>query len=138
MCFIEHHNLHTPTFPSVNEVVPRGKAVETAISWAVKICKNSPDAVQATKHGLVLGLLRGSIEEAFMSHTWSEASRKTWAGKNFNVGYLYNYHIYWCSSHAQEGLRSFVEVRERLPHRINILTRSQKRSPLWNNPSAKL
>lgn len=71
---------------SVNEVVPRGKAVETAISWALKICENSPDAVQATKHGLMLGLLRGGIDEAFSSHTWGEASKKAWAGENIKVG----------------------------------------------------
>jgi enoyl-CoA hydratase/carnithine racemase len=70
---------------SVNEVVPRGKAVNTAISWALKICENSPDAVQATKHGLMLGLLRGGVEEAFTSHVWSEASKKVWAGENIKV-----------------------------------------------------
>jgi enoyl-CoA hydratase/carnithine racemase len=78
---------------SVNEVVPRGKAVETAISWALKICENSPDAVQATKHGLILSLLRGGIEEAFSSHTWSEASKKVWAGDNINVGCIRDDHI---------------------------------------------
>lgn len=75
---------------SVNEVVPRGKAIETAISWALKICENSPDAVQATKHGLMLGLLRGGVDEAFTSSTWSEASKKAWAGENINVGCIYN------------------------------------------------
>lgn len=75
---------------SVNEVVPRGKAVETAISWALKICENSPDAVQATKHGLMLGLLRGGVEEAFSSHVWGEASKKVWAGKNINVCCIHN------------------------------------------------
>jgi len=84
-------------FRFVNEVVPRGKAVETAVSWAMRICENSPDAVQATKHGLVLGLLRGGVEEAFTSHAWSEASKKAWGGENIN-----------------EGLRSFVEKRNPL------------------------
>jgi len=79
----------------VNEVVPRGKAVNTAISWALKICENSPDAVQATKHGLMLGLLRGGVEEAFTSHVWSEASKKVWAGENI-----------------KEGLRAFMEKRK--------------------------
>jgi len=79
----------------VNEVVPRGKAVKTAISWALKICENSPDAVQATKHGLMLGLLRGGVEDAFTSHVWSEASRRVWAGEN-----------------VKEGLRAFVEKRK--------------------------
>ena len=74
---------------SVNEVVPRGKVVEAAISWALKICENSPDAVQATKHGLMLGLLRGGVDEAFSSHTWSDASRKTWAGENMKVGCIH-------------------------------------------------
>lgn len=92
-------------FRFVNDVVPRGKAVETAIVWAQKICENSPDAVQATKHGLMLGLLRGGIEEAFSSHVWSEASKKVWTGENI-----------------QEGLRAF----------------SEKRKPVWGNPSAKL
>lgn len=76
--------------PSVNEVVPRGQAVKTAISWALKICENSPDAVQATKHGLMLGLLRGGVEEAIASHVWSEASRKVWAGENIKVGCIHN------------------------------------------------
>ena len=77
---------------SVNEVVPRGKAVETAISWALRICENSPDAVQATKHGLMLGLLRGGVDEAFSSLTWSEASKKAWAGENMKVGFIHKDH----------------------------------------------
>ena len=75
---------------SVNKVVPRGKAVETAISWALKICENSPDAVQATKHGLMLGLLRGGVDEAFTSHVWGEASKKVWAGENIKVSCIRN------------------------------------------------
>jgi len=82
-------------FRFVNEVVPRGKGVETAIAWASEICQNSPDAVQATKHGLMLGLLRGGVDEAFISHTWSEAAKKVWVGENIN-----------------EGLRAFVEKRK--------------------------
>lgn len=76
------------TILSVNEVVARGRAVETSIAWALRICENSPDAVQATKHGLMLGLLRGGIEEAFASHVWSEASKKVWIGENIKVGDL--------------------------------------------------
>ena len=72
----------------MNEVVPRGKAVETAIAWALKICENSPDAVQATKHGLILSLLRGGVDEAFVSHAWSEATKKAWVGENLKVGRL--------------------------------------------------
>ncbi|KAF9786720.1 ClpP/crotonase-like domain-containing protein [Thelephora terrestris] len=82
-------------FRFVNEVVPHGKSVETAIAWAMKICENSPDAVQATKHGLMLALLRGGVEEAFTSHTWSEASKKVWVGENM-----------------KEGLRAFFEKRK--------------------------
>lgn len=97
----------------MNEVVPRGKAVETAISWAERICENSPDAVQATKHGLVLGLLRGGIEEAFASHVWSEASKKLWVGENIDVSCTFDVDGVTprSLSHAQEGLRAFVEVR---------------------------
>ena len=84
------------TIPSVNEVVPRGKAVETAIAWALKICKNSPDAVQATKHGLILGLLRGSVGEAFTSHVWGEAAKKAWIGENIQVGCVYDCPIPGC------------------------------------------
>ena len=69
----------------MNEVVPHGKAVETALSWALRICENSPDAVQATKHGLMLGLLHGGVEEAFASHVWSNANKKVWLGENINV-----------------------------------------------------
>ncbi|KAF9654148.1 enoyl-CoA hydratase/carnithine racemase [Thelephora ganbajun] len=82
-------------FRFVNEVVPRGKALGAAIAWALKICENSPDAVQATKHGLMLGLLRGGADEAFTSHAWSEASKKVWVGENI-----------------KEGLRAFVEKRK--------------------------
>lgn len=96
---------------SVNEVVPRGKAIETAISWALKICENSPDAVQATKHGLVLGLLRGGIEEAFTSHVWSEPSKRVWAGENIKVGNICDDEVPEYLHHIQEGLRAFVEVR---------------------------
>jgi enoyl-CoA hydratase/carnithine racemase len=78
--------LFSLTIRSVNEVVPRGKVVETAIAWALKICENSPDAVQASKHGLILGLLRGGVDEAFSSHTWSEAAKKAWVGENVKVG----------------------------------------------------
>jgi len=82
-------------FRFVNEVVPRGKVVETAISWALKICENSPDAVQATKHGLILGLLREGVNEAFTSHVWSETTKKAWVGENI-----------------KEGLRAFGEKRK--------------------------
>jgi len=85
--------LSSLTACSVNEVVPRGKAVRTAISWAQKICENSPDSVQATKHGLVLGLLRGGVDDAFTSHTWSEASKRAWVGANFKVGCIYTNHL---------------------------------------------
>ena len=37
------------TMRSVNEIVPCGKAIETATSWALKICKHSPDSTQAIK-----------------------------------------------------------------------------------------
>jgi len=82
-------------FRFVNEVVPRGRAVETAIAWALRICENSPDAVQATKHGLMLGLLRGGIDDAFTSHAWGDASKKAWLGDNI-----------------KEGLSAFVEKRK--------------------------
>ena len=108
---------------SVNEVVPRGKAIETAISWALKICDSSPDSVQATKHGLILGQLRGGVEEAFASHTWGEVSKNAWTGENFKVGRICINQIYQCSLRAQEGLRAFVEVRGCLLYKINILTR---------------
>jgi hypothetical protein len=124
--------------PSVNEVVPRGKAVETAITWARRICENSPEAVQATKHGLMLSLLRGGVEDAFASHVWSEASKKVWAGENIKVSRVYNDPIPRCLSHPQEGLRAFVEVRVCPPSEVRSLTIRQKRKPAWGNPSAKL
>ena len=77
--------LSSLSISSVNEVVPHGKAVETALVWALRICENSPDAVQATKHGLMLGLLRGGVEEAFASHVWSNANKTVWLGENINV-----------------------------------------------------
>jgi 1,4-dihydroxy-2-naphthoyl-CoA synthase len=115
---------HSPslTIRSVNEVVPRGKAVKTAIAWAVKICENSPDAVQAAKHGLMLGLLRGGVDEAFVSHTWSEASKKAWTGENIKVYQIHRGLVQVCLPHAQEGLRAFSEVRSSLSHSINLLT----------------
>ena len=106
---------------SVNEVVPRGKAVETAIAWALKICENSPDAVQATKHGLMLALLRGGVEEAFASHTWSEASKKVWVGENIKVSCILGGSILGCLLFGQEGLRAFVEVGAHIPSRNKLI-----------------
>ena len=123
---------------SVNEVVPRGKAVRTAIAWAVKICENSPDAVQAAKHGLMLGLLRGGVDEAFISHTWSEASKKAWTGENIKVCRTHSDLVQVYLPHVQEGLRAFSEVRTSLSHSISLLTARQKRKPVWRNPSTKL
>lgn len=86
----------------------------------------------------MLGLLRGGIEEAFVSHAWSEAGKKVWVGENIKVGWIYNSLAPWCLPHAQEGLRSFIEVRAYLLPRTNPLTTLQKRKPVWGNPSAKL
>jgi len=121
---LERHSSSLNTY-SVNEVVPRGKAIEAAITWALKICENSPDAVQATKHGLMLGLLRGNIEEAFASHAWGEASKKAWVGENIKVGRgcIQNDLIPGSLLHAQEGLRAFSEVRARLLLGMSLLTR---------------
>lgn len=106
----------------MNEVVPRGKAVKTAVAWALKICENSPDAVQATKHGLILGLLRGSVNEAVTSHAWSEAAKKAWVGENIKVGCIHDCLISGCLPHAQEGLSAFAEVRAYLLHGTKLLT----------------
>lgn len=103
-------------------MVPRGKAVETAIAWALKICENSPDAVQATKHGLMLGLLRGGVDEAFTSLAWSEASKKAWVGENVKVGCIYKCLILGCLPDVQEGLRAFVEVGVCISLKISLLT----------------
>lgn len=61
---------------SVNEVVPSSRLLETAIKYAQAINENSPDAVQSTKRGLITSLQHGSVEEAFITHAWSQETKK--------------------------------------------------------------
>jgi enoyl-CoA hydratase/carnithine racemase len=77
----------------VNIVIPDTKCVVAeAIKLAQQITANSPDAVQATKHGLLLAQTLGPID-AVDAHIWGKPSERLYAGQNM-----------------KEGLRAFAEV----------------------------
>ena len=80
-------------FNSVNIVIPSSKSVVAeAIKLAQEITANSPDAIQATKHGLLLAQNLGPIE-AVQAHVWSRHSERLYEGRNI-----------------KEGLQAFVAV----------------------------
>ncbi|TFY76591.1 hypothetical protein EWM64_g7422 [Hericium alpestre] len=83
-------------FGFVNAVVPKEKAVETAIEWAAQITQNSPDAVQCTKRSLVLAAQHADIERAVIEAGWSLESRRLYRGENI-----------------KEGLRAFSEQKRK-------------------------
>jgi enoyl-CoA hydratase/carnithine racemase len=77
----------------VNIVIPDTKCVVAeAIKLAQQITANSPDAVQATKHGLLLAQTLGPTD-AVDAHIWGKPSERLYAGQNM-----------------KEGLRAFAEV----------------------------
>ncbi|KAJ4464370.1 ClpP/crotonase-like domain-containing protein [Lentinula aciculospora] len=80
-------------FGFVNSVVPASQVVPEAIRFAKSIVANSPDAVQCTKHALLLSQNLSS-EEAFMNSMFSPESSRVYKGENI-----------------KEGLKAFTEKR---------------------------
>jgi hypothetical protein len=50
----------------VNTVVPHDKLIPTALSYARKICQNSPDAVIVTRTGMLMSLERNTPKPNFL------------------------------------------------------------------------
>jgi hypothetical protein len=69
---------------SVNFVVRPSEVIPTAIATAQQIIANSPDAVQSTKHGLLLAQ-KHNVSEAMLTHTWSPYSKQVYKGANIKV-----------------------------------------------------
>lgn len=69
---------------SVNAVVPAVQLIPTALAVAKEILANSPDAVQSTKHGLLLSQ-KLNHSDSFTSHTWSDLSSRVYKGENIGV-----------------------------------------------------
>ncbi|PPQ77554.1 hypothetical protein CVT25_011414 [Psilocybe cyanescens] len=80
-------------FGFVNTVVPPSELIPTAVAIAQQIIANSPDAVQSTKHGLLLAQ-KHNFSESFLTHTWSAHSKQVYKGGNI-----------------KEGLKAFAEKR---------------------------
>ncbi|GAW09884.1 enoyl- hydratase [Lentinula edodes] len=80
-------------FGFVNKVVPSSEVVLEAIRVAQSIVANSPDAVQCTKHALLLSQ-KYNPEEAFLKSTFSAESNRVYKGGNI-----------------KEGLKAFIEKR---------------------------
>ncbi|KAJ3902950.1 enoyl-CoA hydratase/carnithine racemase [Lentinula edodes] len=80
-------------FGFVNKVVPSSEVVREAIRVAQSIVANSPDAVQCTKHALLLSQ-KYNPEEAFLKSTLSAESNRVYKGGNI-----------------KEGLKAFTEKR---------------------------
>ncbi|KIK67565.1 hypothetical protein GYMLUDRAFT_37720 [Collybiopsis luxurians FD-317 M1] len=80
-------------FGFVNTVVSPSQVIPEAIRVAESIVANSPDAVQCTKHGLLLAQ-QYNTEESFIKHTHSPESTRVYQGENI-----------------KEGLKAFTEKR---------------------------
>ncbi|KAF5352528.1 hypothetical protein D9756_006212 [Leucocoprinus leucothites] len=78
---------------SVNTLVPAAQLVPAALGIAKEITSNSPDAVQSTKHGLLLSQ-KLNHSESLMTHIWSNFSKRVYKGDNI-----------------KEGLKAFAERR---------------------------
>jgi len=77
----------------VNIVVPNSKSViAEALKLAEQITINSPDAVQSTKHGILLSQKMDHGQVVY-SHVHSKQSDRVYKGKNI-----------------KEGLKAFTEV----------------------------
>ncbi|TEB18552.1 enoyl-CoA hydratase/carnithine racemase [Coprinellus micaceus] len=77
----------------VNQVVPASEVIPTAIAVANEINKNSPDAVQATKRGLLLSQEYGH-SQMLLAHAFASECRGVYKGDNI-----------------KEGLKAFTEKR---------------------------
>ncbi len=104
----------------MNIVVPGATSVVAeALKLAQQIAANSPDAVQATKHALILSQSLGHTE-VVSSHVWSRHCGRVYNGENI-----------------KEGLKAFVEASPLLIYfaaEFDHLPR-QKRIPVWTNPA---
>jgi enoyl-CoA hydratase/carnithine racemase len=72
---------------SVNQVVPASEVIPTAIAVANEINKNSPDAVQATKRGLLLSQEYGH-SQMLLAHAFASECRGVYKGDNIKVSGL--------------------------------------------------
>ena len=81
------------TLGFVNEVVPRGRALEEARRWAALILECSPKAVRASKQAVYRGLNEPTLEQAF---------RTTYPAQKENLE----------SEDYVEGPRAFAEKRQ--------------------------
>ena len=69
---------------SVNTVVPPSELIKAAIVTAEQIVANSPDAVQSTKHALLLSQ-KLNFTETVLTHAWSPHSKQVYKGANIKV-----------------------------------------------------
>ncbi|KAG5644973.1 hypothetical protein DXG03_007345 [Asterophora parasitica] len=67
------------------EIVPPAKVLPTALAVAQEIVANSPDAVQATKEGLLLSQ-QLNFHETLLANIASRASTRVYKGQNIKVG----------------------------------------------------
>lgn len=72
---------------SVNRVVPASEVIPAALALAKEIVENSPDAVQATKKGLLLAQ-QHNLQESVLTHAWSPESKLVYKGENIKVRML--------------------------------------------------
>jgi hypothetical protein len=68
-------------------VVPAARLLPAALGVAKEIVSNSPDAVQSTKHGMLLSQ-KFNHSESFMTHIWSNLSNRVYKGENIKVQYI--------------------------------------------------
>lgn len=80
-------------FGFVNQAVPASEVIPTAIAVAKEMTNNSPDAVQATKKGLLMSQEMGH-SQMLANHVWGEECRTVYKGANI-----------------KEGLKAFAEKR---------------------------
>lgn len=76
--------LSVSTENSVNTLVPTSQLLATALGVAKEITSNSPDAVQSTKHALLLSQ-QLDHHSGFMMHASSNFSNRVYQGKNIKV-----------------------------------------------------
>lgn len=69
---------------SVNEIVPKGQAVNAALQVAHQIVQNSPDAVQSTKQGLLLAQ-QHDHEQTVLTHVRTAETKRVYKGDNIKV-----------------------------------------------------
>jgi hypothetical protein len=69
-------------------VVPASEVIPVALKTAQQIIMNSPDAVQSTKHGLLLAQ-KLNFSESMLTHAWSPRSRQVYKGTNIKVSFIH-------------------------------------------------